>query len=330
MGHKLLHERSKLLRLIADGKFHSGVALGSALGRSRTAVLEIIHSLDHYDLTVTAVKGKGYCLSKPIEFLDKELLLAAIGSCTTKIIKQLEIFEEIESTNQYLLEDLNVLDKHKNVVLAEYQTHGRGRRGNTWISPFGSGINLSIRWHFEQKIDSLACLSLAVGSAIIRVLKKMGFHGVGLKWPNDIFFQNKKLGGLLIEVRGGAVESCDVVIGLGLNISFPIGFIGNIDQPWTDLASIRSPIPSRNIIAAALISELILLLNSYITINTKDIINEWKKYDCMRGKQVSLRLLNKKITGRVVGISEDGALLMLINASVRKFTAGEISLRMKL
>ncbi len=322
-----MHNRAKLLRLIADGELHSGEELGKALGISRTAIWKIINSLSHYQVTIVAVKGKGYRLSRPIEFLNKDLLLSGISPSAANIMNKLEIFEEIESTNQYLLENLEVSDKHGNVVLAEYQSHGRGRRGNSWVSPFGSGLNLSTQWHFEQPVDSLTCLSLAVGSAVIRVLKRMGFDGVGLKWPNDIYYQNRKLGGLLIEIRGETAGPCDVVVGLGLNTAFPADFEGNIDQPWIDLASIKDSVPSCNVIAAELISELMLLLDGYAQANTKDIINEWQKYDCMLGKQVKLTLLDKNITGQVVGIDNDGGLLMSINDSVRKFNAGEISLR---
>ncbi|MCZ6802567.1 MAG: bifunctional biotin--[acetyl-CoA-carboxylase] ligase/biotin operon repressor BirA [Proteobacteria bacterium] len=325
-----MHNRAKLLRLIADGELHSGEKLGNALGVSRTAIWKIINSLSHYGVTIVAVKGKGYRLSSSIEFLDKEILLSRIGSSAAKILNKLEIFEEIESTNQYLLENLDVSDNHGNVVLAEYQSHGRGRRGSSWASPFGSGLCLSARWHFEQPLDSLICLSLAVGSAVIRVLGKMGFEGVGLKWPNDIFFQNRKLGGLLIETRGETAGPCDVVIGLGLNIALPADFEADINQPCIDLASIKDSVPSRNVIAAELISEFMLLLDGYAEADTKDIINEWQEYDCMRGKQVKLILLDKNITGQVVGIDDEGALLMSIDDSVRKFTAGEISLRAEL
>jgi len=317
------------LRLIADGELHSGEKLGNALGISRTAIWKIINSLSHYGVTIVAVKGKGYRLSRPIEFLDKETLLSGISSTAAKILNKLEIFEEIESTNQYLLENLEVADKHGNVVLAEYQSHGRGRRGSSWVSPFGSGLSLSTQWHFEQPVDSLTCLSLAVGSAVIRVLKKMGFEGVGLKWPNDIYFQNRKLGGLLIEIRGETAGPCDVVIGLGLNIAFPSDFEADINQPWIDLANINDSVPSRNLIAAELISELMLLLDAYAKANIKDIINEWQEYDCMRGKQAKLILPDKDVMGQIVGIDNDGALLMSVNDKVRKFTAGEISLRVE-
>ncbi len=322
-----MHDRITLLRLIADGEFHSGEELGNTLGVSRTAIWKMINALSYYGVTIIAVKGTGYRLSRSIEFLDKEILLAEINLSAAKILSKLEIFEEIESTNQYLLENLQVSEKYGNVVLAEYQSHGRGRRGNPWVSPFGSGLSLSARWHFEQPVDSPTCLSLAVGCASIRVLEKLGFEGIGLKWPNDIFFQDKKLGGLLIETKGEAAGSCDVVIGLGLNIVFPPDFKGSINQPWIDLASIKDSFPSRNIIAAKLISELMLLLDSYMDNKVEHIVREWQEYDCMSTKRVKLILPGKEIVGQVIGVDNDGALLMSVNGSIRKFTAGEISLR---
>ncbi|MCK5499153.1 MAG: HTH domain-containing protein, partial [Gammaproteobacteria bacterium] len=156
-----MHNRAKLLRVIADGDLYSGEELGNVLGISRTAVWKIINSLRDYGLTVVAVKGKGYRLTRPIEFLDKDAILSGISPSAVKILNRLIIFEEIDSTNQYLLENTEIPDKHASVVLAEYQLHGRGRQGSPWISPIGSGISLSMGWHFEQPVDSLTCLSLA-------------------------------------------------------------------------------------------------------------------------------------------------------------------------
>ena len=148
-----MHNRVKLLRLIADGELYSGEELGRALGVSRAAIWKMINSLSHYGLTIVAMKGKGYRLSRSIEFLDKQLLLSRMRSPAVKILNKLEIFEEIDSTNKYLLESPEISDRHACVILAEYQTQGRGRRGNSWISPFGSGINLSVSWHFEQPVE---------------------------------------------------------------------------------------------------------------------------------------------------------------------------------
>jgi len=140
----------RLLKILSDGKFHSGEKLGNELGITRTAIWKLIRRLTEFGLDVHAVRGKGYRLPVQIELLDRGKIENNIKDQARKLIKQFEIFSVIDSTNQYLLDKLDSDDIHGHVVLAEYQTKGRGRRGNKWISPIGSGINLSFGWHFDD------------------------------------------------------------------------------------------------------------------------------------------------------------------------------------
>ncbi len=319
-----MHSQVRLLRLIADGEFHSEEKLGAILGLSRTAVCNAINSLGRYGLMVDAMRGKGYRLSQPIEFLDREKLLSAIDLDAVKLIRRLDIFEEIDSTSQYLLERSQ---KHACVVLAEYQNCGRGRRGSCWLSPLGAGLNLSIGWHFDKPAVSLNWLALASGVAVARALGSMGFDGIELKWPNDIFFRGKKLGGLLVETRGEIAGQSDVVLGVGLNIAVPVGFKEQIDQPYTALAEVKATLPERNRIVTSVISELVVLLQHHIECGTEAILDEWRRYDCMRGRRVTLKSQDCEISGLVLGIDGDGALMMSTNRGVQRYVAGEIRVR---
>jgi len=257
-----MDNRIKLLHLLADGKFHSGEKLGSELSVGRSAVWKLIHSLKKYDLEICSVKGKGYRLPAAIEFLNQDKLSAMIQPDLLKHIILLEVFEELTSTNQYLLDRSTTENICGVVVLSEYQSAGRGRRGSKWYSPFGAGINLSIGWHFDHPVESLMQLSITAGVAVIRTLREFGVYGIGLKWPNDVFFQGKKLGGILIEMRGESAGPCDVVIGIGINVVFPENLVSGIEQAWIDVASIKSPPPSRNALTARLISELVSKLQT--------------------------------------------------------------------
>jgi BirA family biotin operon repressor/biotin-[acetyl-CoA-carboxylase] ligase len=320
--------RIKLLHLLADGKFHSGEVLGSELSVSRAAVWKLIHSLKKYDLDICSIKGKGYRLSVEIEFLNQDKLLAMIQPDMLKHITLLEAFEELTSTNQYLL-DRSVKENICGVVvLSEYQSAGRGRRGSKWYSPFGAGINLSIGWRFDYPVESLTQLSMMAGVAVIRTLSACGIHGIGLKWPNDIFFQGMKLGGILIEMRGESAGPCDVVIGIGINFAFPENLVTGIDRAWIDVASIKSPPPSRNALTARLISELVKLLEEYKQQAVQEILDEWRQYDCVNGNVVTLLLPNQSVTGRVMGINDHGALLLSVDNEIKQYTAGEISMRL--
>ena len=324
MPHQLLH----LLQLLADGKFHSGEVLGSELSVSRAAVWKLIHSLKKYDLDICSIKGKGYRLSAAIEFLNKDKLFSIIQPDLLKHIIQLEVFEELTSTNQFLLDRSTKENICGVVVLSEYQSAGRGRRGSKWYSPFGAGINLSIGWRFDYPVESLTQLSMMAGVAVIRTLSAFGIHEIGLKWPNDVFFQGMKLGGILIEMRGESAGPCDVVIGIGINFAFPENLVTGIDRAWIDVASIKSPPPSRNALTARLISELVKLLEEYKQQAVQEILDEWRQYDCVNGNVVTLLLPNQSVTGRVMGINDHGALLLSVDNEIKQYTAGEISMRL--
>ena len=321
-----MKSRAKLLRLMADGRFHSGSQLSAALGIPLAKTCKIIQSLSAYDLVTIASGGKGYRLTRPLELLHEKTLYSNLNPLAINLLNKLEIHEEIGSTNQYLLDKAANCDIHGWCVLAEYQSAGRGRRNHRWLSPFGAGINLSLAWCFKQPPKLLECLSLAAGVVVVRTLSRAGFTGIGLKWPNDILWQEKKLAGLLVEVKG-ETTGCQVVVGLGLNVAFPIGGQNMIDRPWIDLAGIKNPPPSRNLMTAELISELLLLLENYLHDDSINIMAEWRKYDCMCGKFVRIGLSDHWEYGYAQSVDDDGALLMLVDGKAKRYTAGEISLQ---
>lgn len=319
-----MDNRFKLLRLMADGQFHSGEELGTNLNISRSAVWKLVHSLEKFGLDVYSVKGKGYRLSKGFELLEKQKLIANISPAQLKKRITLRTFNEINSTNQYLLERSIEEDISGTIVLGEYQSEGRGRRGSHWLSPFGAGLNLSIGWRFDNPVDSLTLLSMTAAVAVIHTLNRLDIPGAGVKWPNDIYCQGRKLGGILIEMRGESAGPCVVVIGVGINIALPDSVISSANQVWIDLASIKSPTPSKNTLAAILISELVQFLDSYNQETVNNILNVWRQHDCFKDKIVTLTLPNKSVRGCVSGIDDNGALLLSVNNKIQKFTAGEI------
>ena len=253
-----------LIKILADGKYHSGTDLGAAFGVSRAAIGKTIQKAEKdYGLNVFAVKGKGYRLQEPLELLDETLLRKKLSINTTQQLSQLETFFDIDSTNRYL--NTKSIDGAASgyLVLAEQQTQGIGRQGRAWVSPFGSNVYLSLLWRFQCGAAQLGCLSLFVAVAIVRALKKAGAHDVGVKWPNDIYWQDKKLAGILLEMRGELSGPSAVVIGVGLNISMPSSNTEakNIDQPWVDLEAILGSRVERNDFTALIIDSLFDVLN---------------------------------------------------------------------
>ena len=322
-----MENRLALLHLIADGSNHSGVTLARTLGVSRTAVWKHLNSLARYDLDIVHVRGKGYRLSRAIELFDKEKILGALPQPAGAAVKELTILLETESTNRYLMNMLTAGGIHGKIVLSEFQTSGRGRRGRSWISPLGSGICVSLGWRFELQPASLTALSLAAGVAVIEALKRFDIEDIGLKWPNDIVCGGAKLGGILIETRGESAGAIDVVVGIGINVDVPDHITAAIDQPVTDLARAAATPISRNAVTAALISEIVTMFRQFAVSGFSGFIESWREYDTVTGQEARLILPNQILVGRVEGIDQHGMLAMRIAGETRTFSSGDLSLR---
>lgn len=324
-------KKKLLLDILSDGKFHSGTALAERLELSRSAIWKQINALEEYGVEIVAVNGKGYRLYAPIELLDKECITNLLPMPIKQHISVLETHDQIDSTNSYLSALTHDQPDSSGVIcLAEQQTAGKGRRGRQWVSPFGSNIYLSILWQFQEGPASLSGLSLAVGVAVIKALKIHHIENVGLKWPNDIYWQQKKLGGILVEVSGESNGPCSAVIGLGLNLYLPEQEASEIEQDWVDIKQIlgTSNQLSRNQLLATLIEQLLSVTAHYTEQSFAQYRDEWRQYDCMQGQQVSLFMGNRKIDGTVQGINDDGLLLLkTLDGQVQSFASGEVSFR---
>ncbi|PSU95470.1 biotin--[acetyl-CoA-carboxylase] synthetase [Photobacterium leiognathi subsp. mandapamensis] len=312
--------RLALIQLLADGSFHSGEKLGQALGISRAAIAKQIKVIQGWGLDIFRVQGKGYCLASPIELLNKESILAK-SDCA-----HLELIPVIDSTNQYLLDRVGQLPSGS-VCLAEYQEAGRGRRGRQWLSPFGSNLYLSIYWRLDAGMAAAMGLSLVVGVAIAETLQQLGAPDVRVKWPNDIYYKDQKLAGILVEMTGQAGDAAHLVIGMGLNVSMPIKEQAEITQAWTNLAQACDNLPSRNQLAAQLIAHLTQTLIDYEQQGLTGFVERWNKIDNFLNRPVKLLIGERTIEGIARGIDAQGALLLETDEGVTPYIGGEISLR---
>ncbi|MGZ8136828.1 MAG: bifunctional biotin--[acetyl-CoA-carboxylase] ligase/biotin operon repressor BirA [Methylococcaceae bacterium] len=321
-------KQKKILALLADGEFHSGSEMAELLDISRSAVWKQITGLSELGLQHSAVRGKGYRLDKPLELLTRAKIEAALNPQTQALIANLEIHDQISSTNSYLVERSRNNATSGSICFAEHQTAGKGRRGRQWISPFGNNIYLSILWCFEQSGPAaISGLSLAIGVAVIRALKQHGINHIGLKWPNDIYCGGKKLGGILIEVSGESGGPCTAVIGLGLNLFLSETTAVGITQAWTDLTQITGQQPLfRNELSGTLLNELVPVIAGFETAGIKTYLEEWRSYDCLNGQSATLFIGEQTIDGIVSGIDDSGLLLLKRpDGSHQAFASGEIS-----
>lgn len=321
--------RYRLIGLLADGGFHSGQSLGLRLGISRAAVWKHIKSLDQLGLEVHAVRGRGYRLAEPIEPLDSDVIQAQLSASLRPRIQALEVLPAVDSTSDHLKRELaSLANGTYRVCLAEWQHAGRGRRGRRWISPYGSNLYLSLAAQVNEATLGAGGLSLAVAIAVAEALQDCGLHGAGLKWPNDIYYQGRKLAGILLDLSGESGGPYSIVIGIGINLKIPAVAAREIDQPWADLSQSGITV-NRNQLSVQIISSLVRTLELFNEHGLRAFIKDWERLDLVSGRTVELHHEHKPmITGVARGIDSRGALLIEHDGTTRSYHAGEVSLRL--
>lgn len=320
----------KLITLLSDGSFHSGAALGTALGLTRSAIWKLIQQFPAWDIPIESVTGKGYRIPSGLSLLNKDTIQNYL-SAANQIIP-IEIWDSLPSTNDYLMQQLS--DKTKRTprcCLAERQTRGKGRRGRHWVSPFARNIHLSLLWHFPCDVSELSTISLVAAIAIVRTLQSLGItQTLGLKWPNDVLWQGKKLAGVLIELSGETYDISAAVIGIGLNVDMPNASAQKITQAWTDLSEITEKNQlDRNQIAGRLLNELVNSLKLFQEQGFIPFRETWQSLDLTLNKSISIITPTQILQGIGRGINEQGHIrLELENGDIKAFSSGEVSVAM--
>jgi len=262
-----------------------------------------------------------------IEPLDAGRIRSALPGGTR--LGGLSVHGAIDSTNSWLRERSLALPAPY-ACLAEHQLAGRGRRGRVWEDATGLDICLSLLWRFDVAQARAQGLSLAVGVAVVRALAATGASGIGLKWPNDVVWQDRKLGGILIE---GSVSGrlWVVVIGVGINVhpgKAPDSRAPRVPRvPRVHLGSISGARVSRNRLAASLITEVSAECARFEARGAGPAVDEWKRLDAMRGRPVRVLRPDGEIGGIARGVDEAGDLLVEVNGVVERFVSAEVSLR---
>lgn len=309
----------RLISILADGAFHSGEQLGEAFGMSRAAINKHIQTIREWGLDVFTVPGKGYSLPAPIQLLNEQAILSYLPA------GQVTVLPVVDSTNQYLLDRITEL-KSGDACVAEYQHAGRGRRGRQWVSPFGTNLYLSMFWRLEQGPAAAMGLSLVVGIVMAEVLRKLGAEQVRVKWPNDLYLNDKKLAGILVELTGKTGDAAQLVIGAGINLTMRESITNAINQDWINLQEAGVNI-DRNKLTAELLSELRLAVVKFENEGLSAFISRWREMDNYLDRPVKLIIGNQEVFGIARGIDQQGALLLEQNGNVKPYIGGEISLR---
>lgn len=316
----------KLLEILSDGQFVSGVKLANQLGVSRTTIWNQLNELKEKGIEFEKVRGKGYRMLGGLSVLREEWLRSVLATSEATAQIQFEVVQSIDSTNTKLVDSSGSWDENKYYVLAaESQTNGRGRRGKQWFTPYGRNICFSLGFVFTGNIEKLEGLSVVIGVILADVLSEYGVEGVSLKWPNDIYISGKKLGGILIELTGEFNSRCAVVIGVGLNVDVDgsTGFI--IDQLWTSLR-LEGYAIDRTDLLLSFILRLVDGIGRFLSFGSATYLERWASYDYLRGKLVEVH--GRNMVGVASGLTENGCLILQVNGCESVLNSGEVSVRL--
>lgn len=312
-----------LIAALEDGEFHSGEELGRVLHISRAAVWKRIERLVVSGVDVERVRGKGYRVPGGFCLLDGARLSRDLAD-----ILPVEVVLSTGSTNADVVARLRDNQGAPFALLAEHQSAGRGRRGRVWSSPFATNVYLTLGWRFDVGAPRLEGLSLAVGVAVAQALAEAGLDGVvGLKWPNDIWVGERKIGGVLIELSGDLEEACSAAIGIGVNGRLGLASAAEIDQPWTDFFRETGRSMDRTGFAIDLIRRLAAMLQAFPQQGFGRWRESWMALDAVAGRPVILATPAGSVSGIAEGVDGAGALQLRVDGQLRLFHGGEVSLR---
>ncbi len=313
------------MRGLADGRFHSGSELAATMGVGRGAVWKQIEHLRRCGLVVHAVRGRGYRLASPVEWLDAEQIGRWLGDTDPAPLPQVEVVPETDSTNSQLLGCLARGESAPRALLAEIQRAGRGRQGRRWHSPPGGSLALSVGWRFHRLTDPPAAASLVAGLAVAEALEETGV-AIGLKWPNDLLAGGEKLGGILVEMRGDPTAACDMVVGVGLNLRLSEAARDTLDRPVTDLYRLAGEVPARNRLAGRILHRLARTLYRFGREGFSPFRGPWQQRDLLIGRQVRVETPAGDLAGVVLGVDEQGALLLESEGRRHRLVSAEVHL----
>lgn len=258
-----------------------------------------------------------------VNLLNHIQIRSYIEPTNQALLSSLEIFDTIDSTNSYLLQQAKIGRPSGSVCLAEQQTQGRGRLGRVWFSPYGKNIYCSLLWRFSTGWAEKSSLSIAVAVMIAHALQKYGLPvEPQLKWPNDVLIAGRKLAGILLESN----DPNTLVIGVGLNVDVAAAK----EKNWIDLTEILTTPVQRNRLTGILLNELLSGLQVYNQQGFLPFRMQWQRYDVLVNRIITLHTPTQQIIGTMRGLSEQGELLLQTQEGIlQRFSYGEISVRLE-
>ena len=272
-----------------------------------------------------AVRDGKAVLDRDVELLQADRIRDRLGERARAWLKRLCVLAHVDSTNSALMRAASWRDIDGEVLMAEVQTAGRGRRGRDWISPFGRNLAMSLGVRIDRPLRDIGAVGLAVGLGVADALTAAGVRDARLKWPNDVLLGTRKLCGILIELPAAKEPPC-VVIGVGINVGGMAAVASLVDQAVADVTE-QLPAASRNRLASMVVDAVhdkCERFERYGFARMKPVYDSLHRF---HGESVRLVAGKEEVTGTVAGVGLDGALQLQTRGGIRNFVGGEVSLR---
>ncbi|RJX27051.1 MAG: biotin--[acetyl-CoA-carboxylase] ligase [Dethiobacter sp.] len=325
--------RHKILKLLKDRSpsYLSGEEMAQLLNVSRTSIWKNIHSLQSDGYRIKGSPRLGYRLAGIPDLLFPAEIA---GELQTKIIASspeiIHHYRQIDSTNSALKTLAEKGAPEGTIVIAEEQTGGRGRMGRSWSSPFSKGIWLSILLKPPLAPQDTPLFTLLAAAAVVKgILVNLPDLPVGIKWPNDLLINNRKVCGILTELKAEADLLHYLVIGIGLNVnSKEEDFPAELRNTATSLyLENNKEEVSRQKLASSILQEMDNSYLDYLNNGPGMVISAWKKYNITLGKDVTIKTVQGSFSGKAADLDSDGALIVEEEKGIKKrFQAGEVTL----
>ena len=267
--------------------------------------------------------------------INAQQIATLLGSQRSRF--DIHTFAECDSTNTVLFEQARVGAPSGTVVITDHQKSGRGSRNRLWYSCPQASLTFSILWRFTAGMETMTGLSLAVGLAVAKALEACGARDICLKWPNDIVYQNKKLGGILIELMDSSTDAdhpqTAAVCGIGLNLTRFVTTqeMSDFPLPVATLDEIISPLPDRHLLFSSLLICLAEVLDQFAAVGFAGLQEEWQARHAWQDQPVVL-LRDGQIENEGIcrGADNDGALRVQTSRGIERCLSGDLSLRVNL
>lgn len=317
--------KEKVLRMLRNSEFVSGQAISDACGVSRTAVWKAIRGLQEEGCEIEAVRNKGYRLISEPNLLLKSQIASYLD--TEWAASELLVFDEVDSTNNVAKIQAEKNAPHGTLVVSDVQTAGRGRRGRPWQSPAGTGIWMSLLIRPDIEPRNASMLTLVMALAVRSGIEQIAGISCGIKWPNDIVGDGKKVCGILTEMSAEPDCVNHIVIGVGINV-LDEAFPEDIRDVAASIYGLSGEKINRSQLIALIMKEFERVYAEFIrTQDLSGLLEEYNRYLLNTGREVRVLDPAGAYTGTSQGIDKTGRLIVDTGSEVKKVVSGEVSVR---